>query len=522
MHARTFLAGLATSAVAVSALALTASPALAATDADDTTGTPDSSFLVTVGSDTSQHALKLTADAYNATNPATKIFTYAATGGGQVALASGAPINRPNGSGAGKNLLHSTTNDDRIAIARSSSGPSGTENQDGLQMFPFAVDTLVTVTANTSNAPASLTPQQIVGIYDGTYTNWSQLGGTPGLIAPKVPQGGSGTRSFFQQRLDAIKGSPVVITAGEVQEHDPTEIQNNPNAIAPFSLGRAGLAGTVRVETGGFSYDRALYNVVRASAATNTAYTNFIGTDGFLCSAAAKPLIEQAGFKQLFRPSQGGVCGVPTQTATTNFTSALVTTTTTATATSPAASQARVVARVAGSTAPSGTVSFFEGTTPVASNIPLVSGAATANFAATPGAHTYRAVYTPAQNTAFVTSEGTAAAVNVLATSTTPAATKETIAKSAVKAKAGKVVAGKKSKLTVSVKGAKPTGKVVAKLGKKNVGKGTFKNGKAKINLKAFKKPGVYKVKLTYAGNDAFNSVTKTVKVKVTKAAAKK
>ncbi|NHA00348.1 hypothetical protein G5V59_10145 [Nocardioides sp. W3-2-3] len=48
-----------------------------------------------------------------------------------------------------------------------------------------------------SNAPATLTPAQIVGIYKGEITNWSQVGGTAGVIAPKIPQGGSGTRSFF-------------------------------------------------------------------------------------------------------------------------------------------------------------------------------------------------------------------------------------------------------------------------------------------------------------------------------------
>ncbi len=49
--------------------------------------------------------------------------------------------------------------------------------------------------------------------------------------------------------------------------------------------------------------------------------------NGYFCSAAAKPLIEQAGFKQLYPPSKGGVCGQPTQAATSNFTVADVPTT---------------------------------------------------------------------------------------------------------------------------------------------------------------------------------------------------
>jgi len=95
-----------TVAVAGSALALTASPAFAV-EADDPTFTPVAGDLIGVGSDTSQHAVHLLAEDWNAQSPApaVKVASFAATGAGTITLPSGA-IARPNGSGAGKALLY--------------------------------------------------------------------------------------------------------------------------------------------------------------------------------------------------------------------------------------------------------------------------------------------------------------------------------------------------------------------------------------------------------------------------------
>ena len=55
---------------------------------------------------------------------------------------------------------------------------------------------------------------------------------------------------------------------------------------------------------------------------------SIFGSNGFVCSAAAKPLISAAGFDQLLSPSKGGVCGVATQDPTTNLATEQVATTT--------------------------------------------------------------------------------------------------------------------------------------------------------------------------------------------------
>jgi len=101
MFARTALTGLLATTVATSGLLLTAvAPAQAAYTADpaDAAFSPViSSDVIGGGSDTSQHALKLLADAFNAANPGAgyKVATFAATGGGQITLPGGA-VNRPN------------------------------------------------------------------------------------------------------------------------------------------------------------------------------------------------------------------------------------------------------------------------------------------------------------------------------------------------------------------------------------------------------------------------------------------
>ena len=200
--------------------------------------------------------------------------------------------------------------------------------------------------------------------------------------------------------------------------------------------------------------------MVRGSDVGNANVLAAFGSSGYFCSAAAKPLIEQAGFKQLFPPTKGGVCGQPTQAATSNFTVADVPTTTSVAVTSASASSARIVATVTGSTAPSGTVAFYEGATLLQSGVPLVSGAATRIQPAAPGAHTYRAVFTPAANTAFLTSEGTGTGTVQKANATIT----ETFAK--------KVEKGKKAKGTVTVTltgaTAKASGQITVKEGKQD------------------------------------------------------
>lgn len=506
MFVRTSLAGAVAAVLAGSVVALTPGSASAAwaPQPDDTTFTPSSADLVGVGSDTSQHAMKLFADAWNNSGQApVKLATFAATGGGTIPLPT-AEINRPNGSGAGKALLYGAGNNADIDFARSSSNPSTAETQAGLQNFPFALDTLVMAVSGsvTSNAPTALTEAQIVGIYKGDIKNWSEVGGSAGVIKPMIPQAGSGTRSFFTTQLTRMNGGVAVTLAAtvtEVQEHEDDPIKGDANAIAPFSEGRASLTpGTLRLEQG-FRADRALYNVVRGTDLGNPLVQGAFGEDGALCSTDVRPLIEAAGFKQLATPANGGVCGQATQSATTNFKlNELVSTTTTLDATSPKAGSAQLVATVAGSSAPQGSVDFFEGDEQVASDVPLVSGRATTTLTrVAPGAHTYTAVFTPAEG--FESSEAESTVV-VKSASKITESFPATVAK------------GKKAKGTVTVTGG-ATGSVSIMKGQQVLTTAKLKGGKATITLPKLAK-GTHKLKAVYAGNASVAGSSKAFTIK--------
>lgn len=524
MSARRLLASVASTSVVAASLAL-AAPALA-----DPAFTPASTDVIGVGSDTSEVALNYLADGangvagYNAGRASGRLASYDATGSATIPLPDGTTPNRPNGSGAGKSALLNAAYA-QVDFARSSSAISASEKSAGLFAFPFAKDTLALATAKTSNAPASITPAQMVAIYkcDPSARNWNQFGGSAGDIVPMIPQSGSGTRSFFEAQLAAANGGVAVNLGGSciaapVQEHDPAPVQGNVNAVAPFSVGRNAVAGSpLRIE-GGFSAARALYNVVRQGDVAQADITSIFGSTGFVCSAAAKPLIAAAGFDQLLPPSKGGVCGVATQDPTTNLATEQVATTTTVAGSSKSAGALTAVATIAApSGSPSGIVSFFVDGAAAGSAVVTGTSATRTISGLAAGNHTVVAKFVPGASSVFLPSDSAAAAVSVLATTPAPPVTTKakTTLKETYKASYAKgAVVKAKIKVKESATGA-AAGKVVIKRGTKTVGKGTVKNGVVTIKLKSLK-AGKNKLVAKYAGSSAFaaSKLTFTVTVK--------
>jgi len=402
----------------------------------DPTFTPVNADLIGVGSDTSQEVVINVAEAFNAgqSDGSFRVASFgAAVQNGvplngcddltnhpencQITLPVSGTVNRPNGSGAGKSRLFGAGQVGDIDFARASSSLSDTEIAAGLQQLPFAVDTMGMAVSNNvaSHAPASLTIEQILDIYQGDITNWNQVGGTNGVIKPILPQSGSGTFSFFDGQLKAANGGVTVVYTGAVvraQEHDDTLIKSDPDAIAPFSIGRAGLLGSTLKIEGGWTKQRALYNVFRGAHVTLARTQEVFGSDGFFCSDAATQIIEDSGFEQLARPADGGVCGLQTQTATSNFTvnepAVPVATATTVTGTSTGAGKARLTATVASTPTAEGTVTFLEGGTELAADVALIGGTATVDLTGlVPGVHNIEADFTPTAGTGFIASEDT-------------------------------------------------------------------------------------------------------------------
>lgn len=593
----------------------------------DPSFTPTTGDLSGAGSDTSEIALDYVTkghdgiDGFNAGKSTGRLASFGAGAAdvvspATVVLKAGtSAITRPNGSGAGKALLYGSANNTNLDFARSSSTLNAAEITANLQQSAFAVDGLkLAVSSASTNAPASISGADLVKIYDGTYTRWNQLtgnaGGSGATIVPLIPQAGSGTRSFFEAQLKANNGNVAVVLGGSVtstQEHSDAAIKNDPNALAPFSTGRAKSTATVKT-LGGFSAQRALYNVVRqtdlANATKSALINSAFGPSGFICSAAAKPLIEAAGFDQLASTTAGGACGTFGQVDVTNFTTANTVakaTTTTLSAVAQNGQSVKLTASVAATEGlPSGKVVFLEGDTQVGT-AQVIGGSATLTLAnATLGSHTYTATYNPSNAATYTASKSAVSSTNVLASSGlsvsvaggtygvartitingsggaangavsvsvpgvvstavtlvngagsvsvpatatvgsktvtasyagnastfgTSASSTLSISKakttSTLKLSKSKIKASKKAKATITVKitgsSLKAAGKVTLKAGSKTVGTGTIKNGKATITLKKLKK-GSYKVKATFTGTSNYGkSVTKTVKLKVTK-----
>jgi hypothetical protein len=210
------------------------------------------------------------------------------------------PTLRPNGSGGGITALNADTGaKEVINFVRSSRLPKQAEQTTatnngwgGLHVYQFADDGLQIMVSNmqTSHAPASLSTADLVNIYQGTYKVWGDIPGYTGsaptaAIKPYLPQAGSGTLNFFLADLQAANNNTAIVpasTVGAMQEHDPTLIKNDPDAIAPMSVGRASVLNTgycgaanqnvVKLLTGAGSYSttRGLYILVRQRDVADT------------------------------------------------------------------------------------------------------------------------------------------------------------------------------------------------------------------------------------------------------------
>ena len=283
------------------------------------------------------------------------------------------PVVRPNGSGAGINFLN---NSDKTAphqanFTRSSALPTPAQQQaavdngwGGIHCYQFGVDGLQLAVSNltaTNAGTSGLSVATLVQLYSstGTVRNWGDVPGyngpTPGVaIHAILPQTSSGTFSFLNAQLTAANGGTPIVYRTDAnlivaEEHDPTAIQNDANAIGPFSTARKSLLdsgyfgataqNTIKLQSpptnpNAFAVTRPVFILVRQSSVTDhtgadgvafpwrnsgAASQNWVealfgpaGTPtgspgGFLARASlARPLVQAAGFT--YQYSDAGLC----------------------------------------------------------------------------------------------------------------------------------------------------------------------------------------------------------------------
>ena len=123
-----------------------------------------------------------------------------------------------------------------------SSRNMGHSSHAGLYETKIATDTVVLIVGSNAGI-TSLTKHQVIDIYNGVITNWSQIGGKNATIVVVDRDQGSGTRTYFEESfasttspakaLNETRSWTSMAATGAVISY----VENNPNAIAYVSLG---------------------------------------------------------------------------------------------------------------------------------------------------------------------------------------------------------------------------------------------------------------------------------------------
>lgn len=267
----------------------------------------------------------------------------------------------PASAGAGKTALKDATNltNGCIDIGRTSSGPAAGEPA-GFRYFGFGKDAMTWAAFGGGKAPASLTKTQLKGIYDCTYTDWSEVGGKPGQIKRFFTQAGSGAGLLFRNNVldgfdpTTVSSASCPAVVGYQQSHgDLIPKADRPNAILPYSVAawttqanglapnaRGGaiakpitVSGTplnpingpklgkytpnVAALTGGFPGVFTVYNVLHADSVAFTAARGAVGYDTSnpvsgakspLCSGQLDGLLRKYGFLPFTADANGITC----------------------------------------------------------------------------------------------------------------------------------------------------------------------------------------------------------------------
>ncbi len=157
-----------------------------------------------------------------------------------------------------------------VNIGDSSRELTAAEIASGLKATVICKDAVAMIVNKNNTLVNNLTSAQIAGIYNGTYTNWSQVGGASQPIVVYTREVGSGTRSFFVSTFlggtDTIKSTATVYKSTELIR---AAVAANPYAIGYISLGS--VDSTVKAT----SLNGVAATVANAKAGTYTAVRNF-------------------------------------------------------------------------------------------------------------------------------------------------------------------------------------------------------------------------------------------------------
>ncbi len=177
------------------------------------------------------------------------------------------------------------------------------EDETGLTAYVVALDGIAVI-VNPSNGVEDLSLEQIAGLFNGTITNWSEVGGEDMEVAVIGREAGSGTRDGFESVVgveDACVYDQELTSTGAVI----TAVAQNQYAIGYASLSEAAEDDSVKMVTvdgvaaseetvkdGTYSIQRDFNMVVNDSATLSDAAQAFLD---FCLSEDVADYISQAG-----------------------------------------------------------------------------------------------------------------------------------------------------------------------------------------------------------------------------------
>ena len=134
------------------------------------------------------------------------------------------------GSGAGIEAVTNGTTD----IGNSSRGLKDEEKAAGVVENVVAIDGIA-VCVDPANEVADLTKEQLTNIYNGTVTNWKEVGGADEPIIVIGREAGSSTRGAFEELVDLVDGCKY---ANELDSTGAViaKVASTPGAIGYASL----------------------------------------------------------------------------------------------------------------------------------------------------------------------------------------------------------------------------------------------------------------------------------------------
>jgi phosphate transport system substrate-binding protein len=142
-----------------------------------------------------------------------------------------------SGGGSGQGVSQAGSGQVDIGMASRDVKASEMEEYPDLVVYDIAKDGIALIVNNANEGMDALSVEEIRGVYNGTYTNWNELGGDAGEIVVVGRDSNSGTRDFFwdfvMEKEDFVAGMLEEASNGAVRG----TVQTTPGAIGFVGLG---------------------------------------------------------------------------------------------------------------------------------------------------------------------------------------------------------------------------------------------------------------------------------------------